>query len=835
MSRPLRLLVLLLCLVSTAGTYLAAVGAPGSGAGQAGEWPTLPYQNEDEWIVSQTARAVIDLARLVESGTPAPIGDIALTDVTRDPDPANPGRFALQIGPRPATVRVNTYVWDPDVYLPLARTAGVVERESAPADTDGVVAALVNLTAATLEAQNHKISAALAADLRNPSHHEAAAFLLTALALREASGDFYDPRLVLSRASAHLAVARALRSATAQPSLAGRLADITLLVVSGRMGPAIRRMDMLAAGSPPEPAQTWMRALRCRATLDWRVAPGDGASLVERLEYVRALTRMTTASAVLDYLAARKPVEAADWAWRGLEYRMTIESGHAFVKTTFAQTFVEAVAILNPHVPIDSHATLITALGVAPAVSSVDRSAVSNRRVRVIDAGLWAEFYQRHLAHIAARGTHFYRDLYASKEAADGFEIAIDRAVGDVRVWPIVRQLRTRTPGEYAAAMPRVTRLLRERPDAVASVAWHAAVQWVPKDATRIPAPRPSGWFRTVFPSGTTFDADRLQARGRNLTDVRTQIDALHQLSPWDPGLTGRWSEVQCALGCTPEQERGHYAAIEDYHLPTMRKFAYASADPAASLRRLCDVSGDDCYQLPEWLLSRDRLVEAADAYQTYARVARDLVGVSNRMEWLVRYYQRAGRTADARRIAELAGESGSARGLKTLAGFHERAGDPVRALALYRDIRDRYEHHDTALLAFYMRRLDATGRKPEDPEYTRLLNRYFGGELLAPDPQDAAPPVQGLRVTRTNLLNEKAGVRAGDIVTAVDDVQVWTTEQYQVVYERSFDKPMRLIVWRTGRYVTIEAPFRQYHSGVDLEPFRSPATHPLDVARRNR
>jgi S1-C subfamily serine protease len=74
--------------------------------------------------------------------------------------------------------------------------------------------------------------------------------------------------------------------------------------------------------------------------------------------------------------------------------------------------------------------------------------------------------------------------------------------------------------------------------------------------------------------------------------------------------------------------------------------------------------------------------------------------------------------------------------------------------------------------------------------------------------------------VTRTSWWNEKAGFRAGDIVTAIDGIEVSTVNQSRVLYDLSFDAPLRYTVWRLDGYITVEGPFRQHYYGVDLEPY---------------
>jgi hypothetical protein len=196
---------------------------------------------------------------------------------------------------------------------------------------------------------------------------------------------------------------------------------------------------------------------------------------------------------------------------------------------------------------------------------------------------------------------------------------------------------------------------------------------------------------------------------------------------------------------------------------------------------------------------------------------------VSNKVEWLVRYYQGSGRPAAARRVAELAADVGSAAGFRALGGFHERRGDAERAEELYRDIYKRYDS-GVDLLAFHLRRAEATGRTLGGLEYVTLIQRYFDGDTQPAPGSPTGAPARGLRVVRTSWWNHKAGLRQGDLVVAVDGIQVWTRDQYGVLYEKSFDAPLRFTLWRGKEYIDVEAPFRKYYYGVALQAYAAPA-----------
>ena len=837
-SRRLPLIVAVLAAVVVVLVLRVALAKPALESVARAPWSWLPYQSEDQWIVTQTARAVVDLARYARAGTPAPQADLVVSGMTVDPP--NPERVAFRVGSHDVAIDLRTYVWDPEAYVRLATSEGAeasLGAGSAMETRDDVAAALLAFTVERFQVQNDAISIALTKDYRNPSNHEDAALLLAAFALREASRFFYDPRLALSRASAHLAVARALRPGAASPSPAGQLAGVIIQTVAGRTGPAMRELEAFERENPSPASQAWARALRRRATHDWRIPTPDSAALVERLEYMRAMARMLEASSSLEYLKSHRTESAPDWGWRALDLPLTVENGDALVDDTFERTLAEAVQVLG--IGDSGPAKVAAALSREPAVSAIDRTAAGG--IRVIDDGLWGAFYQRELAHVTSRGSSSYRELLDSESAAVAFEEHADSLLGAASLWPLVQRIRVHAEpstapkarhdavaARYREAMARVAPMLTDHPQLVPYLAWHAAGE-TPLGVTAIDIPQTSLWFRTIFPAGTVFETRRMNVQRIIPDDFVARADAVHALAPWEPEITLNWSLVRCHKGCTPEEERAHFADIEAYSVTTMRKFAYRDPDPAASLRTVCDVSAPDCATLADWLLSRERIPEAAAAYEEYFRRGLDRVAVSNSVEWIVRYYQRSGRARDARRIAEMAAGVGSARGMRALAGLHDREGDHEGAAALYRRILDRYDEGED-LLAFFLRRAEATGKAPADPQYPALLERYFKGALehVAADSLSGAPE-RGLYVTAPSWWAEKAGFRKGDIIVALDGVRVSSTSQSVVLYERSFDAPLRYTVWRKDRYVDVEGPFRQFYYRVAMSEY--PPRRPEPVA----
>jgi tetratricopeptide (TPR) repeat protein len=829
-----RRLILLVAFFAVLAVALTAAylqrGVPATEA----TWPGLPFQSEDQWIVSQTAAAVVDLAEYAKTSTAESVRRLSISRLRQD---LTQPRFMFRVGSRDVTISLTTNVWDPDAYVQLARSVGAEGSATTTVENNDVLTALLGLSVETFRLQNDAISIALQRDYRNPANHEAAALLLAVFALRESAGYFYDPRLAISRASAHLAVARAMRNGSSAPSDAGELAHIVIEIEAGRTASAVDKLDAFERVHQSSAAQAWARTLRRRATLDWRVPVDSGAPLIERLEYMRSLALMMGASQSFEYLRTRPGREPVpDWGWRTFDLGMTVESGNEFVDETIDQTLREAAQVLSLS-PSPTRADVTAILSREPAVSSIAR--IAGRQIDVLDQGLWSAFYQREVAHVAMTASDFYRTSLGIPLRAQGFEHSIDALMGGTPLWPIVLRLRVESEcrcgladeskraeilDTYRRTMTRVAGMIHDKPQLVPYMAW-GWVLHVPPGATPVDTPHRSRWFRTIYPTGTAYESRRLQNQPVVPDDFVAHADAIHALSPWDPMITVDWSSSVCYKrhGCSPAEESAHFSRIAEYSLIAMRKAAAADPNPVAGLRRLCDASVSDCSTLADWMVRHDRFPEAAETYQRLFDHELDRVRASNEIEWLVRYYQKAGRIREARSVAENAAGVGSEAGMEAFAGFLDRQGDHDQAEALYREILRRYDD-GTPLLAFLLRRADATGGAPSTPEYQALLDRYFDGRLgRIEDSPLSGKPSQGLFVESTSEWNTQY-FRRGDIIVAVDGIRVRNNAQSAVLYDRSFDAPLRYTVWRGDAYVHVEGPFRQHYYGVNTVAYPLPS-----------
>jgi hypothetical protein len=172
------------------------------------------YTTEEERIVSEIAGSILNIAAFADHFEP---------DVPFQVRNVGPSRFSVARRAEVFTVEVPVHIWTPASYERLARSfmadgAGVSISEDLAVD-QADAAALLEGGAGAIGAQNVRLSRLLADHPRSAALHERAALLLAA-ATRRNTG---VRRQLLSRMTAHLAVARALHQG--QLSADGQLAE----------------------------------------------------------------------------------------------------------------------------------------------------------------------------------------------------------------------------------------------------------------------------------------------------------------------------------------------------------------------------------------------------------------------------------------------------------------------------------------------------------------------------------------------------------------------------------------------------------------------------------
>ena len=299
-------------------------------------------------------------------------------------------------------------------------------------------------------------------------------------------------------------------------------------------------------------------------------------------------------------------------------------------------------------------------------------------------------------------------------------------------------------------------------------------------------------------------------------------------LAPYDGWAI--WMKLWHDTAGKPKLEDGlrAYGSTLDYRVGALQRiFDYTVGDPEAFVpiaRQLCDLNAESCGKLGWQLVNTGDSAGAADAFERYAAYARDRVGVSNHMYWLVDYYQDTGRTARAQKLAQMAAATGSARGLETLAHFMERTGRFDEAEEIFRSIAQRYNNSADLLGAFCIRLGRRTGDKADTEQGTRLLSKTLPRGLEPWTAADAAqPPTDGARVTFTYPRARRLGLRQDDVIVAIDGLRVRDQAARPVLANLEIDNDMKLVIWRDGRYQELALDFPQRYFGAMFDTYKPP------------
>jgi tetratricopeptide (TPR) repeat protein len=805
----------LVCTLAAAVWHVRGVsgGTAAPGAASVVERYRLRWEHptEQAWIVDRIVEAIAGFAG--EHWPAAPHG--RATVATRGNPDAPEFAVSLPAGD-PVQVPIRDYIWSPDAYAPIAAVviaAGSTVSEDPPAIASSLEA-LTHPLAAVIQQENLRISDVLRAHPRSADAHEEAALVLCALGLREAAGDFSDPRQIMSRMAAHLAVAGHLR---ASRSVAGRAAEACLLTLAGRERDALRIVQTLESDGSPG-VRAWIRALRLRNTNDWRPTRGEAPlTLFEQLETLRAIQATLGSDRALDYVSALENLpRTMGWARTLLQGGgFSVEAGHRFANDAVDGEIEEIREIrdsFGASPDLATPAALAAALNASPQLSARDER---DGTVRAIDWGTWAAAAQRHLLmqlHAAYRHEHdkLGRPAQARRIAADA------DAFSTLSAFPLLRPYLTDDRASHERAIAGVIELCRTRPDLVTFEVWEYLFQtpsFAPIDLSTLP---PSGpWFTPLFPAGTTFDLGS-RAFDNTILPPRPRLslkdaERLRALAPSRRQLV--MEVVRLKDGNFPPYGvmQREYGDLVAYDLILARRVARAAAEhPDAYvplMRHVGELNPESLVELGAYLADRGRAPEAEAIYEEWVSTSRDRVEIANGVWWLVRRYHETGRTARAEALARQAAAVYSFRGLVTLADLHDWRGNVRAARAVYEEAANRYDTHDE-LLAFYLRRGEAAGVLQSHVD--RTARRIFPKGLERASIADfIAAPSEGVTLVEVGDSGRHAGLRNHDILVAVDGIRVRTLDQYRAARGSGAAPELRLIVWRAGTYLEVQGPFR--------------------------
>jgi tetratricopeptide (TPR) repeat protein len=235
-------------------------------------------------------------------------------------------------------------------------------------------------------------------------------------------------------------------------------------------------------------------------------------------------------------------------------------------------------------------------------------------------------------------------------------------------------------------------------------------------------------------------------------------------------------------------------------------------------LEASCRIAPASCSDLGWELAKNGRDDEAAKAYEeAFADPALDAVALANKSGWLMRYYASHNRVAPALQLATRAAGTGASEGLAAAAHLYEQLGRNEDAEEMYR--RDMQGYDDFAeILGFYYRQVELRKRREYEDAWQKTREHVFPNGLMN-TPLAEEKPAAGVHIAKDSDSARKAGLRAGDIIVAVDGWHVANLPQYYAARALTESGPLTLTVWR-GHLTDIRIANRMIRPAFDIENY---------------
>jgi hypothetical protein len=766
------------------------------------------YRSELHWLVDAQVRSLAALARLADPAS--------AQDLRTEPSGERTFRVFSQSGTW--TYRPEPHAWSPAALQEVAQGLYGDQVASAPASSGGedteLLTSLAELGWPTLERWNNRLSEALQQQPLAAARHEQAAFLLVAFALREPGTWYFDVRTPLCRISAHLAAARLLRRGE-PPGEAGALAEAALSALAGRQVEALSSLDAIEVHWRKPHTAAWIRALRVRACGDWRrVAPGRG-TLVERLERFRALRDRAGPDAAGRYLEEHESQDLADWGrllLRGTP--ATVSDGNRYIPRLLGLELAEIGGVLGEVEPLPGALARHLAVQSTPGGVEIREGRPT---LRILDRGLWAAFFERRLAEYAGAAVVHLRQLLGLEDAAKQMIAQLDGLMGGLPLYRFSRLRLNKSQSELERQRPDIEALFASSPERITTGNWWSARERPGFGPGLTTLPPSSSWFSAGGPPGTVY-INTAQRNELVLAASREFLEGLQVLAPYNTSLAlelvnrqGKQASVETIL---------RYRKDAAYNRAVLVSLAeLEKGDPARYLARyeqICVIDPDGWVEVADYLREHGTDEQATvRAHEKMVALARDRVTVSNSVAWLVDYYRRKGRLAEAFRLAREAADVYSAGGLSTYAELCEKTGRYEEAEQYFRRVAERYDNRGH-LAGYYRRSRERLGAKAYDRKMQDLLH-----EVLPKGPEAVSlgdlreRPRDGALIKGSNDKVVAAGLERGSVIVAVNGKRVRSLDAFRVLMAMEEGTDFRLIAWHRGGYVETTASLPDRGFGV--------------------
>lgn len=811
---PVALLVIVLTLAAVGVVFYFQVDPGSEPAPEPVVNAKLPYQTEEAWSVLEVAQTVADLAAF-GAGKASKSVQVAETaqDGVYDVRTAL-GRFSLD---------VREGIWNPKTYSSLAAKAvgtpdGVAE-STAPALTHLLEPGFKNLAE-----ENRRISDLLTKAPHSATAHVQAALLLGTIGLNDHAGVFRDPRRILNRMTAHLALAQAGNVDESDPGFL--VASALLLTLTGNQSAAVAAIERWPDTDPLAP---WKTLLLLRNTGDWRLAEhlGPQTPPAVRNEFLRAMVTAITPRAALDYLREHKVAPDAT-LWRMFnEAPLGVELGHIFRKPMLEVELTETAAAAKFFgLPVSQEdSSWINDYLDTPAAGVVIQTP-SGPAIEVAGRAVFADFHQRHLLSGISNLFSFLHDSWGVREQAEAVGEFVRAQLPDLRLKPFLVRLMARTDDARRAANPAAEAIIFEAPESVTPEMW-AALRRNEDERDSVAAPDFHGWFSPEVPRQTAFETGlRLSAIGVGDENDAAWLAELWQRSPYDFTLSRFNAYLEQGKSWTisaPILDKW-FVKILPYNVPAMkRRAATLESDPVAYAEAMEAVVRFD----PDELLRIAAVAARAgrdDLRETFLlrafEDAEDRVWMANESPWLVARLYETGRIQKAHEVADAAAEVYSYQGLKSALWLAEAEGRWKQAMEIAEKIDKRYNDGPGEQAACYLR---MTERSPEEaPAYRHFVKEVFPDGVKKVALADFTdPPTAGVRLDSGSPTLKQFGLEPGQIVVALDGHRIESLAQYTTIRSLNSDPEMTVIAWDGQAYRELRGSVPGRTFSVEITTYR--------------
>ncbi|RYD47331.1 MAG: hypothetical protein EOP85_05680 [Verrucomicrobiaceae bacterium] len=310
--------------------------------------------------------------------------------------------------------------------------------------------------------------------------------------------------------------------------------------------------------------------------------------------------------------------------------------------------------------------------------------------------------------------------------------------------------------------------------------------------------PEQKPWFREVSPPGTAHDAClRIRFDGILGGPWVKSITELHKIDPWDSALCYELAE---SGGNTMESMKKGWGEMREYSIQPLRQLlkqgTISVEERIETLRTLAPLDPEEGLDLGYMLVMTGKPEEAIQAYEVAYRDAADRVATANQTQWMIHYYKSKGDDAKAREIADHNAEVYSQRGLVSALTLAVVEEDHARAMKLARAIEERYGDPMYIPVAAWQ------GGKNE-----KLVRQIFPEGIKPASVGDfkKEETYKGTRIAENSLTVRTAGLKAGDVVLAVDGQRVESFQQYFMLMSTSLEPRVKLLYRRGKNFAEVE------------------------------